>query len=56
MVRECFWCGDKDVTAYAGKQGFPLCTECWHKLYRDELTLKELEEKLENESEGRTVE
>lgn len=43
---ECFNCGSNDVTAFAGKQGFPLCTACWQKLFTKELTLESLENKL----------
>lgn len=43
--RICVNCGSDSVTAYAGKDALPLCTECWHKLYEDRITLAELEEK-----------
>ena len=43
---ECFNCKSKDVTGFAGKQEFPLCTACWQKLLVKELTLESLENKL----------
>ncbi len=42
----CFNCGSSDVTGFAGKQEFPLCTACWQKLLTKELTLESLERKL----------
>lgn len=48
---ECFNCGDTNVTGFAGKQELPLCTECWMKLLKKELTLDDLEKKL-HEQEG----
>lgn len=55
---KCFNCGDTPVTAYAGKDEFPLCTECWYRLYIDELSLETLEKKLQeklNEQTRRTL-
>lgn len=43
--RVCVNCGNTLVTAYAGKEALPLCTECWHKLYEDKISLEEIEEK-----------
>ena len=45
--RVCVNCGSEMVTAYAGKNALPLCTECWHKLYEDKLTLEEIEKAAE---------
>lgn len=42
---ECFRCGSKDVTAYAGDREFPLCTECWKMLYEHKISVADLEEK-----------
>ena len=43
----CYNCGDLEVTAYAGKYEFPLCTKCWMALRDKKLLLKDLEEKYE---------
>lgn len=45
----CFWCSDTDVTGFAGDESYPLCTRCWQKLLKDDLTLEELKEKLDAE-------
>lgn len=44
---KCYNCGKQEVTAYAGMRELPLCTECWTKLHRKEITLKEIEAKNE---------
>lgn len=46
---KCFNCGAEPVTARAGRAEFPLCTECWYRLYIDELSLETLEKKLQEE-------
>lgn len=43
--RVCVNCGSDMVTAYAGKNALPLCTECWHNLYENKISLEEIEEK-----------
>lgn len=48
---KCFNCGATEVTAYAGKREFPLCTKCWREVYEGNLKVAKLEEKY-NEQKG----
>ena len=45
--RKCENCGSEMVTEKKKKNALPLCTECWHKLYEDKLTLEEIEKAAE---------